>query len=80
MKESRQLDPEDLKWRMMVMNEKHPFLRFLVFQKTARFSTFCPPSQARHLNFLDSLMVYTMKTIYFLNAQQRLIILTTLTT
>ena len=50
------------------------FLRFLVQQNTALFSTFRPfvrPS-VRHRRdistFLDILTVYTMKTIYFLNA------------
>ena len=50
-----------------------PLLRFLVQQNTALFSTFRPPFVLlRHrrdiLTFLDILTVYTMKTIYFLNA------------
>ena len=47
-------------------------LRFLVQQNTALFSTFRPSSVLRHrrdiLTFFDILTVYTMKTIYFLNA------------
>ena len=48
-------------------------LRFLVQQNTALFSTFRPSSVLlRHRRdistFLDILTVYTMETIYFLNA------------
>ena len=50
-------------------------LRFLVQQNTALFSTFRPSSvrpSVRHRRdistFLNILTVYTMKTIYFLNA------------
>ena len=47
-------------------------LRFLVQQNTALFSTFLLRSSVRHRRdistFLDILTVYTMKTIYFLNA------------
>ena len=48
-------------------------LRFLVQQNTALFSTFFRPFiLLRHRRdistFLDILTVYTMKTIYFLNA------------
>ena len=48
------------------------FLRFLVQQNTALFSTFRSSSVLRHrrdiLTFFDILTVYTMTTIYFLNA------------
>ena len=47
-------------------------LRFLVQQNTALFSTFRPSSVLCHRRdistFLEILTVYTMKTIYFLNA------------
>ena len=47
-------------------------LRFLVQQNTALFSTFLRSFVLRHrrdiLTFFDILTVYTMKTIYFLNA------------
>ena len=47
-------------------------LRFLVYQNTNIFSTFRPSSSVSHRRdistFLDNLMVYIMKTIYFLDA------------
>ena len=47
-------------------------LRFLVYQNTTLFSTFRPSASVSHRRdistFLDNLMVYTMKTIYVLNA------------
>ena len=47
-------------------------LRFLVYQNTALFSTFLRHSSVCHRRdistFLDNLMVWIMKTIYFLNA------------
>ena len=62
-----------LLWQFM--DTAFQILRFLVQQNTAQFSTFLRPSVrpfVRHRRdistFFDILTVYTMKTIYFLNA------------
>ena len=66
---SRLLPPGNL--QQIHFERFDPFLRFLVQQNTALFSTFLR-SSVRHRRdistFLDILTVYTMKTIYFLNA------------
>ena len=68
----------DKGWTMIVpwSERKSITLRFLVYQNTALFSTFRPPSSVRPSvchrrdisTFLDNLMVKTTKIIYFLNA------------